>query len=673
MSSKLGFRVACAVAAVGCSVMAFGVQANSAEKAQARQWLQDRLLSKTSPVFSFTYGGKAFGESLAGWKVTSTKKKGADGRLEYTTKFADPKTKLVVRCIATEFPGSSALDWVLRLENTGTEPTPIIENLLPMDVRLEAGAQKAIELEYGVGDRNSGESFAPQATKIAPGEERALGGAGGKSSNAWMPFFNLTNPDGNLAVAVGWSGQWQARFVRAADGALALKVGQEQTHFKLLPGESVRTPRVLVVHWEGDAPLRGNNLMRQVVLDRYVAKRDGKPVMPPMCGSVGVVAPDGSYEGPHLAVLPKFARLGVEVFWSDMDPQQWYPGGFPGGTGNWIVDKKLYPGGLEPLGDAIKKLGMEYLLWFEPERVQVGTWTQQQVPDFVFYFPNNGTGLFRLDMPEAEKWMFDLLDGYAKRLHLGWIRWDFNFDPLPYWRALDAEDRQGITEMKYIEGIYKLWDDLRASNPGLVIDQCAGGGRRNDIESMARGVPLWHSDMQCNGAQPAADQLQNGGLWRWVPLHGCGVFGLEPSYAFRSAMTGGDIMAVAEENDSPEAKARYEEGMKRTLAVFKKVRPLMLGDFYPLFPHLEAEDVWYGYQFHNEKLDAGCALIFRREQCADPRTSVSLRGVNPGTVYLVENQDTGVKTKMKGTELQKLTVEVAQKPGSALIFYSKAK
>ena len=44
-------------------------------------------------------------------------------------------------------------------------------------------------------------------------------------------------------------------------------------------------------------------------------------------------------------------------------------------------------------------------------------------------------------------------------------RQDFNMDPLPYWRHNDTEDRQGITEIRYIEGVYAYWDRIRATWP----------------------------------------------------------------------------------------------------------------------------------------------------------------------------------------------------------------
>lgn len=51
-----------------------------------------------------------------------------------------------------------------------------------------------------------------------------------------------------------------------------------------------------------------------------------------------------------------------------------------------------------------------------------------------------------------------------------------------------------MTEIRFVEGHYAMWDELREKNPGLWIDNCAGGGRRIDLEMCMRSVPLWRSD-----------------------------------------------------------------------------------------------------------------------------------------------------------------------------------
>ena len=67
-------------------------------------------------------------------------------------------------------------------------------------------------------------------------------------------------------------------------------------------------------------------------------------------------------------------------------------------------------------------------------------------------------------------------------------------DPLSNWRENDAEDRQGITENHLVTGYLAYWDELRRRHPNMLIDTCASGGRRNDIETLRRAVPLLRSD-----------------------------------------------------------------------------------------------------------------------------------------------------------------------------------
>ena len=56
-------------------------------------------------------------------------------------------------------------------------------------------------------------------------------------------------------------------------------------------------------------------------------------------------------------------------------------------------------------------------------------------------------------------------------------------EPLPYWHAADTADRQGMAETRHIEGLYAFWDDLLKRHPNLIIDNCASGGRRIDLET----------------------------------------------------------------------------------------------------------------------------------------------------------------------------------------------
>jgi hypothetical protein len=166
--------------------------------------------------------------------------------------------------------------------------------------------------------------------------------------------------------------------------------------------------------------------------------------------------------------------------------------------------------------------------------------------------------------------------------------------------------------------------------------------------------------------------LQNAGLFRWVPLHGTVTLGYEPAYTFRSALTAGNIN-VATDADGliNNARPHTAAAAMRSTAITRRVRPAMLGDFYPLFPHVEKEDVWFGYQFHRPDLASGMVLVFRREKCTDESAALVLQGIDPAARYEVTFEDSGTKKTMTGAELARLKLTVPKAPGSALVFYKK--
>src|SRR5271157_6564807 len=91
-------------------------------------------------------------------------------------------------------------------------------------------------------------------------------------------------------------------------------------------------------------------------------------------------------------------------------------------------------------------------------------------------------GLFNLGLPAAREYMTRYLEAVIKEYGLDCLRIDYNIDPGPFWKLLDARDpdRSGMAEIRYVEGLYKMWDEILQAFPHLYIDNCASGGRRID-------------------------------------------------------------------------------------------------------------------------------------------------------------------------------------------------
>ncbi len=140
--------------------------------------------------------------------------------------------------------------------------------------------------------------------------------------------------------------------------------------------------------------------------------------------------------------------------------------------------------------------------------------------------------LFYYGIPEAKEWMADRVMKIMKEEGIDIYRQDFNFPPLNYWRNNDVPDRKGITEIRHCVGYLAYWDELRRRNPNMLTDECASGGRRNDLESMRRAVPLHKSDM--NYGDLEAKHTQFYGLALWHPYFATGS-GLGDAYSARTA------------------------------------------------------------------------------------------------------------------------------------------
>ena len=187
-------------------------------------------------------------------------------------------------------------------------------------------------------------------------------------------------------------------------------------------------------------------------------------------------------------------------------------------AGSWRPNPEGYPNGFAPIGEAAHAAGMDFLLWVEPERAHEGRSSRRIIPSGCSARRRpqrrRRNYMVNLGIPEARRHITDLVSQLIAEGGFTCYRQDFNDLRVPEIFAMaDAPDRIGMTEIGHIEGLYAFWDELLARHPGLIIDNCAGGGQRIDLETIARSVPLWRSDLQCCPFDPLSMQTQTQG-WR---------------------------------------------------------------------------------------------------------------------------------------------------------------
>ena len=226
----------------------------------------------------------------------------------------------------------------------------------------------------------------------------------------------------------------------------------------------------------------------------------------------------------------------------------------------------------------------KFMLWFEPERVgDPNSWLGKNHPQWLL--PNDwGGSILDEGNPAARKWLTDHISAMIESQGLDWYREDMNGGgPCPAWRKNDAPDRQGMTENLYVQGHLAFWDELRRRHPRLRIDSCASGGRRNDLETMRRAVPLLRSDFQYPHMPGVVEgnQAHTYGLSFWLPFQGTGGFSADP-YVCRSFYLPSFGLTGRVWRGKPENTL----AMRKAYAECRRIAPLMLeGDYYPLTPY----------------------------------------------------------------------------------------
>lgn len=656
-----------------------GISCDQADWADARVtlrdgralWLGDLPLDdaanrpppSTEPPFAFLYDGRPL--AGLGWQPVRASRPLDDRRTEHTLTYADTATGLQVRCVAIEYHDFPTVEWTLYFKNTGSQPTPVLSEIRALDATFHRGGPGEFVLHHFTGSPCRADDFAPQETPLGAGASRRITAAGGRPSNSDLPYFNVAGPGEGVIVVVGWPGQWAAQFARDDAAGLRVTAGQETTHLRLLPGEEIRTPLMVLQFWRGDW-VRAQNIWRRWMLAHNLPRPGGRlpPVQMAACSSHQFGEMIHADSASQKLFVDRYLeeQLPLDYWWMDAG-WYWCDGQWPK-TGTWEVDTNRFPGGLRPISDHARAKGVKTIVWFEPERVHRGTWLAENRPDWIL--GGREGGLLNLGNADARRWLTEHVDGLLNSQGIDLYRQDFNMDPLGHWQKNDAPDRQGITENHHVTGYLAYWDELRRRHPDLLIDSCASGGRRNDLETMRRAVPLLRSDYIM---EPVGNQGHTYGLSFWLPFQGTGTgSGALSPYLLRSTL----VTHFTACFDVRRRDLDYPM-LRRVLGQWRRYAANYFGDFHPLTPYSLERSAWIAWQFDRPEAGEGLVQAFRRDQSVYEAARFRLQGLDPAARYAVTNLDSGEQQTVAGRELldRGLAVAIPEQPGDVVLTYTR--
>ncbi|MCQ2424778.1 MAG: alpha-galactosidase [Lachnospiraceae bacterium] len=633
--------------------------------------------SAASLPLSFRLGDRQIRGIPADFKPTEYKKL-LDNSITETVITGMNDKGLEIRAEILEYRDFPVCEYTVFFTNKGSEPTEILSAIDALDADF-CGDDPI--LHHGNGDTCGGDGYHFTDDSITAEGITIHPSGDGTSCNGAFPYMRVKFDDYVLTLAVGWTGIWKASFVQNPLG-INVKAGQKETNFKILPGETMRTPRMCLLVSDTPDETRSMNLWRGFYFAHVMPKQFGENLPPKCCMHLfnykGAEFTGGS-EDNQITALKRYIKGGVkpDLWWYDAG---FYPcnGDWPA-IGNWFEDKVRWPNnGLGPLGEECDRNGVDLMVWFEPERIRLSIKTEIKDKHREFIMPfknadgsvdwNNGDALFYLGNPDALEWIIDRIDGLIKKWHIRCYRQDFNFHPGRIWRSNEEPDRLGAIENLHIQGYYKYWDTLLIRNPGLYLDSCASGGRRNDLETMRRAVPFQYTDVGLG--DHAQKQKQHLEMFEWIPYFRAHTMdwahnNVIDEFSYLNAITPAATFMLTC-FDSPE-----------DFALARKMRPIwkraaeieLTANYFPqgkLTYNKELTDT-YCVHFYDQDKGEGFVLCLRNKDCEQDSFTAVL-GLEDDKDYVVEDALSGEKTEMHGADLKDYTFRLNKREGKLLFF-----
>lgn len=600
-----------------------------------------------------------------------------------------------------DFEQYHATEWKIWFENPGQENSGMISDICDCDTVLPVDTSEKYRpgymlgkehacviamrgmvngIRYGDSDRISATEYELlheyMAENFADSVRKSFANRGGRSSDGMMPFFNVTAKGAGVICAIGWTGDWKADFTLEEDG-VRLQSGLQNAAFCLKPGEKIRTTSIVLMEYSAEED--GENKFRRLVKEHFshkactMAEREGL-----MAYELWGGLPSEEMKK-RLSELKEhgisFEDLWIDAGWYGQckecrDP---FTGDWSQFTGDWEVNRRVHPEELLDVRQTCEETGMRMMLWVEIERATQFSKKRKEHPEWFLQADREvGNGILYYGNEEAYAYAYKLVTDYIEKYNMSCYRQDFNVDLHNFFAQNDEEGRRGITEIKHITGMYRFWEQLLEKFPGLIIDNCASGGRRIDIETVRRSIPFFRSDYQCEfNANPDVVQTHNANISRYLPYNGC-TMKVCDLYALRSAYSSSFGAAVY--------NAVFQEMSEQDFALLKQVcdeyrsiRKYLSLDFYNHGTVVLDDTAWAIWQYHDPSDGSGIVMAFRRENSPFETAHIALKGSlpqngsMPGKVA-VYNPDSGEEYT---TEAGNFIISLPRKKSSVVLKYFK--
>ncbi len=327
----------------------------------------------------------------------------------------------------------------------------------------------------------------------------------GESGHQEHPFFAILSNNADqdkgevYGVSLVYSGNFKAEcYVNQFDSVRAMiGINPEDFTWLLKKGEEFTAPEVVLVHSSegiGKMTRTFHDLFRNHLI-RSPYKDLKRPIL------------INNWEATYfdfntdklLAIADEAAKLGIEMLVMD-DGWFGHRDFDDSSLGDWYVYEDKLPGGLKYLVDEVNKRGLKFGIWFEPEMISPDSDLYRAHPDWAIQIRNRKPGMARnqyvldLTRPEVVDHVYSMVSAILKSANIEYVKWDMNRPLADMGSAALPPERMGEMFHRYMLGVYELQERLITEFPGLLLENCSGGGGRFDPGMLYYSPQIWCSD-----------------------------------------------------------------------------------------------------------------------------------------------------------------------------------
>ncbi|MBQ6965471.1 MAG: alpha-galactosidase [Bacteroidaceae bacterium] len=423
-------------------------------------------------------------------------------------------------------------------------------------------------------------------------------------------------------------------------------INPDNSEYHLKKGETLTTPHVAYTFTHEGLSGASRNYHRWA---RKYQLRHGDQARDILLNSWEGVYFDINQQGMD-QMMADIASMGGELFVMD---DGWFGDKYPRNTdnsslGDWVVDKRKLPEGIEGLLRDAKKNGVKFGIWIEPEMSNTTSELYEQHPDWILKAPGREPVLGRggtqvvLDLanPKVQDFVFSIVDNLlSKYPNIAYIKWDANAPVMNHGSQYLSKEDQSHLYIAYHEGLIKVCQRIRDKYPDVVIQDCASGGGRANYALLPYFDEFWVSD-DTDALQRVF--MQWGTSYFFPAIAMASHISATPNHqTFRTtafkfrcdvAMSGRLGMEIQPKNMTDEEKMIG----KQAIADYKRIRPVVqFGDLYRLHSPYEGDNL-ASLMYVSELKDKAVFYWYKLETFVNqhfPR--IKMAGLDPQRRYVV--------------------------------------